>query len=985
MHHLLLLISLFLLFQPLLSQPVFLKDAGKHAVWADSVLKTMSLEAQIGQLIMVTAETSDNAQRDAQLKRWIKELGIGGVLFLKSTPYTLASRAQSFQQNASVPLFIAIDGENGLSFRLDSVVQYPHAMALGALQHDSLIYHMGREIGKQCKLLGIQLNFAPVADVNSNPLNPIINYRSFGEDPEKVARKSFLLAKGIQDEKVIVAVKHFPGHGDTGYDSHHTLPVNHKNYHDLKHEEFIPFDYNIRGGVNGIMSAHINYAGIDPSNLPATLSAYMMTDVLKDSLGFRGLVFSDGMNMKGITLHYKEPEACVQALKAGVDVIEFVLDPGSVIKEVMAAVQQGELSADIIAEKCRKVLMAKHWAGMHRRASVQMNQMHEQLNRAAWQLTARRLHEQAITVLHNDQNILPLQRLDTLRVATLAIGTDSETPFQHQLADYMGMDHFCLPTDASDQSIDIVFKALKKYNLVIAGVHGTQLSPARKYGVTTMHQKVTSRLLREKKTILVCFSNPYALVHFEQLKNSKALVLTYGSSQIAQELAAQLVYGAIGASGSLPVSIPGLFPAGSGLNLKSIGRLKYTLPEDAGFNGHLLRSKIDSMVGMAISKQMIPGCQVLVASKGKVIFRQAYGNFKYETSPKVSNESIYDWASITKICGPLPLLMKMTETGLLNLDQPFASYWTSFKGTDKEKMTLREILAHQAGFKAWVPIPGRTVAQRAILRDSLLRPRPSDAFPVRVSANNYTGEGIKKFFFDQFASRELSANRKYVYSDIGFIMFPELITQLKGAAFENVLYHEFLSPLGASGVHFNPYRLYPGSMIVPTECDDYMRRELVHGYVHDEAAALLGGVSGNAGLFGNANDLAKIMQFYLQKGQYGDFQYLKPATVNEFTRVQYAQNANRRALGFDKPYPGNSLRKEIETFPASSASQASFGHTGFTGNIAWADPKNQLVFIFLSNRVYPTRDNKRLILLNIRPILHQEIYRCANTFQTEIY
>lgn len=983
MRKLLLHFSLLLLFFPLMAQPEFLRDAARRAVWADSLLNTMSLEQQIAQLIMVTAETGDSEHRDAQLKHWIRELGIGGVLFLKTGPARLANRANSFQKEARIPLFIALDAENGLSFRLDSVIQYPHAMALGAMQHDTLIYRMGREIGKQCKALGIQLNFAPVADVNSNPLNPIINYRSFGEDPGLVARRSYLLAKGIQAEKVMVALKHFPGHGDTGYDSHHTLPVNNKTYDELLREEFIPFIYNIKEGVNGIMSAHVAYTGIDPSNRPATLSSFMMKRILSDSLGFRGLVFSDGMNMKGITRHFNEPEACVEAFKAGIDVVEFVLDPESVIKAVANAVRRGELTSNEIKAKCRKLLMAKHWAGLQRPLFTNVKNLNEKINRPEWQLTARTMHEQTLTLLKNEQNVVPLKRLDTLHIATLAIGTSSETAFQHQLSDYMEMEHFFLPTDAGKEKVDAVFRKLKAYNLVLASIHGTHLFPARKYGVSELHREVIKKLMNEHNTIVVLFSNPYALAYFDEIENAKALLVTYGANRVIEEVSAQMLFGAISASGKLPVSVSGKFPAGSGLVAKPIGRLKYTLPEEAGFDGRLLKFKIDSMVNMAIKEHMIPGCQVLVASKGKVIFREAYGNFRYGSSPKVDNESIYDWASITKIAGPVPLMMKMTEKGQLNLDEPFSTYWPPFGVTDKKDINLREIMTHQAGFKPWLPIPGRTLRQRSLLRDSLLRQRPSDAYPNRVSANDYAAATIKSFFLDQFAAMEMNKRGTYAYSDIGFIIFPELISRLRGVPYETLLSSEFLTPLGASGVRYNPSMFYPSSMIVPTEFDDFMRRELVHGYVHDETAALLGGVSGHAGLFGNANDLAKIMQFYLQNGQYGDFQYLQASTVKAFTKSQF--QGNRRGLGFDKPYTDNASRQPLDTYPAKLASNDSFGHTGFTGTYAWADPKNQLVFIFLSNRVFPTRDNRRLILLNIRPLMHQEVYRCANTFQPGKY
>ena len=978
---------LFLLFIScsLFSQSEITKNAKKLTIWADSVLKTMTLEEKIGQLIMVTTTPSQGIKNEKQIEEWIEKQHVGGVLFLKTTPYELASRANNYQAKAKIPLFIAIDGENGLSFRLDSVVHYPYAMALGAVQNDSLIYQMGREIGQQCKALGVNLNFAPVADVNSNPNNPIINYRSFGENPYKVAQKSWQLAKGMQDEKIVVTAKHFPGHGDTEFDSHLTLPVNAKDYDQLKQLDFLPFQSCINGGINGIMSAHISFSLLDPSNRPATLSSYLMTCILRDSMGFDGLIFSDGMNMKGITIKFTEEEAAVEALKAGVDVIEFVLKPGNVIKAVLEAIKKGEITENHIEEKCRKVLMAKKWAGLNHQKKADLTRLSFRLNKAQYKLTSRYLHEKSITVLQNLDSILPLQRLDTLKIASLAIGSQTETVFQKQLENYMSIDHFCIGIDASEKEIKSVLNELKAYNLVVAGIHGTTIAKTRNYRVSALHLKVADALLTQNQTILVFFSNPYALAQFNQTKRAKSIVVIYGETNLLQELAAQLVFGAIDATGKLPITISDQLKEGTGIDVKKNDRLKYTIPEEVGFDSNLLKNRIDSVINFGIKEKMFPGCQVLVAKNGKVVHNKSYGYFTYDSTQAVNNTNLYDWASITKISGPLPLLMKLTENSVLQLDKPFSNYWTDFKGTDKAFITLRQILAHQAGFKSWIPFSKGTLNERIEYRNSVLRSRPSINFPIRVSSNVYVERNFKQSMFNEIAQLELSKNKKYFYSDLAFYLFPDLISKLSGQNYEEYLNENFLYPLGASSVHYNPYRFYSENEIAPTEFDDTFRKELVHGFVHDESAALLGGVSGNAGLFGNANDLAKVMQLYLQNGKYGDFNFLKPTTVKEFTRIQYPDNGNRRGLGFDKPYINNSKNDVNDTYPAPEVSPNSFGHSGYTGTFVWADPENQLLYIFLTNRVYPTRDNRKLITLKFRIHLQQEIYKCQNSFEYTKY
>lgn len=964
------------------TQPPFLAISSN---WVDSVMNSMTIEQKIGQLIMVTTYPSQGENNKEQMRKWISDYHVGGILFLKSSPHELASHANYYQSIAKTPLYIALDAENGLSFRLDSVVRYPHAMGLGSLTNDTLIYYMGREIGQQCRMLGINLNFAPVADVNANPNNPVINYRSFGENPQRVAQKSWQLAKGMQDEGILVTAKHFPGHGDTAFDSHHTLPTIARNYQLLDSVDFRPFKTCIDSGITGIMTAHINMSGIDKSGLPATLSEKIMTAVLKDSLGFEGLVFSDGMNMKGITKHYTEGEAAVKALQAGVDVIEFVINPDVVIVEVKKALANGELSIASIDEKCRKVLLSKKWLKLDQYQTTDLSNIQQKINSPNYQLTARRLYEQTISVVQNNKAIIPLQRLDTLRIATLSIGKVEITPFQQRLQQYMEMDHFVLPINASNEEITKMLSVFKNYNLVIAGIHGTRLTAAQNYGTTELHRKVVQQIGQHSNAIIALFGNPYTLEQLQGIEQAKCVLVTYGENFWSMDYAAQLIFGALDNSSTLPVSINKNYIEGSGEPIKKNDRLKYTIPEEEGFNSEKLKSSIDSFANMGIKQRIFPGCQVLIAKNGKVIFHESYGFHTYDSITLLQNDHLYDWASITKITGPLPLLMKLINEKKIDLDKPFSDYWPAFMGTDKELITLRETLAHQAGFRSWIPFHLDVLKENQRHKKKYVREKPSAKFDVRISSNLYLHSDFKQKMLDDITASELLKQRKYVYSDLGFIIFPELIGQLTNSDYETLHRNTFLLPLGATTVHYNPYLFYRKNEFVPTESDVVFRKELLQGFVHDETAALLGGVSGNAGLFGTTNDLAKIMQFYLQKGKYGDICLFEPEIFDQFNKVQYPKNQNRRALGFDKPYIDNQKNLLKNAYPAPAVSPESFGHTGFSGTFAWSDPKNKLTVLIMTNRIHPTRENPRMAQLNFRPSLQQAIYQLQNSFIETIY
>ena len=948
--------------------PVFLKKTNDH--WVDSLMNNLTLEQKIGQLFMIQAYSNGKNQQPDELITLINQHQVGGVIFMQGGPLAQAKICNKLQQASNVPLLIAIDGETGLGFRLDSTIKYPVQMALGAITNDSLIYRMGFEIGQQCRRIGIHMNMAPVCDINVDPENPIINYRSFGEDKLLVAQKSWLYAKGMQDAGVLATAKHFPGHGDTKADSHLNLPVISKTKNQLDSLELFPFVYLIEHGISAIMTGHLQVPAIEPNEkIPGTLSAKMIGKILKKEMNFTGLIITDAMNMKGLGNLYSSAESAVKALKAGNDMVEIMPRLDRAIEAVKQAVKSGDISINDINEKCRKVLAAKKWLGLDHQRMVETENLFQELNKPKYELTKRLLLEQSLTVLSNHDNLLPLQRLDTLRIASLMVGVDQISPFQKILDNYTTIDHFILAKNASEEEIDNMIGQLKPYNLLIIGFQGMNMYPNKRFGITDQLINLSEKI-KNIKSVVCFFGNAYALQNFPALQNQEGLVMAFQDDPIVQEMAGQLIFGAIDANGKLPVTINSTFPFGSGIHIQSNKRLKYTLPEEVNIDSKFLQEKIDSIAFAGLKGNAFPGCQVLIAKNGKVIMKKSYGYLSSKMEQPVQNNNLYDLASVTKVTTSLPAMMKMYDENRINLDAPFANYFQEFKKTNKSEMTLRDVLTHQGKLQSSLPFwlePG----SQTKLRNQMFRNQPSDKYSVRVSANLYARNDMKDLIVQDIIKSPLKAKKEYVYSDLGFGLFPMVIERITNENFQEYLNKEFYKPLGAATTGYKPYEHFPIDQIAPTENDQYFRKELLLGYVHDELAALLGGVSGNAGLFSSANDLAKLMQMYLQLGFYGGKQYISAATVDEFTKVQWPE-PNHRSLGFDKPSPG--IRGQKNKFPAADASPSSYGHTGFTGTFVWNDPENQLLFIFLSNRVNPTRRNTALSDLNIRTNMQQAIY-----------
>ncbi len=582
-------------------------------------------------------------------------------------------------------------------------------------------------------------------------------------------------------------------------------------------------------------------------------------------------------------------------------------------------------------------------------------------------LAQREAIEKEITLLENKNQLIPFQGLDTLRIAALSIGCSSVTPFQKMLGNYTKINCFNLPVGFSEDELSKLIKNLGSFNLIIIGVHSSF------EGKNLLH-----RLSSVKNQVIVSFLYPENLNKMGDIGYPDGLVVAYENSEMAQQLSAQLLFGGIGAKGKLPVSIGDRYHSGDGLTITQSIRLKYTLPEEVGLNSIRVNGRIDSIVNNALSMKAFPGCNVLVAKDGKVIFQKAYGFHTYEMRTPSSTDDIYDLASVTKVAGALPAIMKLNEEGKYVLDEPFSTYWTDWKKglfhpSNKSDVTFREMLAHQSGLVPYISFYKRTLSEKG-LSDKWYSAIQSNRYNLEVAPGLFLKSKFRNIVNKLIRKSPLKTRGTYVYSDLSVILTPDIVSKIAGIKYTDYLDQQFYGPLGATTMTYLPLKKFSDEQVVPTEYDDYYRKRLIHGSVHDESASVFGGIAGNAGLFSSSNDLAKLVQMYLQSGSYGGKQYLKKSTLETFNTVQFPQNNNRRALGFDKPLIDNEKFDKKSAYPCQAATPQSFGHSGFTGTFFWADPTNGLVYIFLSNRVNPTRENHKISELNVRTEILQALY-----------
>lgn len=954
--------------------------------WVDSVFDTLTPDERIGQLFMPVANPTDDNRNIQTLMRYVNEMKVGGILFHKGNAVKQAEVTNRIQKAAKVPLMISLDGEWGLSMRLDGTTRFPKNMMLGAIEDRSLIEAYGEEVGRQCNEMGIHINFAPDVDVNSNMANPVIGSRSFGENPEAVAEKGVAYARGLEKKGVVAVAKHFPGHGDTAEDSHHTLPAVRHDMARLDSVELLPFKRFIYEGFGGVMTGHLYVPALDKTpNLASSFSKPIVTGLLKEKYGFQGLCFTDALAMKGATSKTSDNPS-VKALLAGNDIL---LAPASVANDfaaVKAAVSNGTLALKEIEAKCIKVLQYKYIVGLNNYKPVEIKGLSERLNTPHAEWLVSKLNAEAITLMKNEDSCLPVRGIGEKKIAALSLGDGVNNDFQKMLNRYDSVTNFSLGRNATEAQIRDVYDQLAKYDLIICGVNTVRIPES-----ASLRQLAT-----RKEVILVFFTLPYSCRSYKQsIEQSKAVVMAYEATPLAQEYAAQVIFGGVPAKGKLPVSIPGLYYEGTGIFTEKC-RLGFHQPEEVGLNPVRL-DVIETIAREGVDEGAYPGCQVLVAKDGMIVYNKAFGYFDSEKSQKVTEESVYDLASVSKATGTLLAVMKAYDEKKFTLNSKISEYIPELKTSDKKDITIRDMLYHQSGMIPTINFYLRTIDKDSY-SGSLYSATRKATHPIRfdgktfvrndfkylpelvaqTSKPGFTTEIAKDFYVsDSFndsillaiSDSKLGIKGRYRYSCVNFILLKMMVEKQMGEPMDQLLDHSFYSRLGAMTTTYNPLKKMPLRQIVPTENDQFIRRQLLRGYVHDEAAAFQGGVSGNAGLFSSAQDLAKVLQLFLYQGTYGRDTLLTRETTRLFT--QSKSSNSRRGLGFDKPLAGGAKGSPC----GALAPACVYGHTGYTGTCFWVDPDSQLIYIFLTNRLHPTRANTKLFSLDTRTRIQDAIYK----------
>ena len=947
--------------------------------WVDNKLQSMTLKQKIGQLFIHTVAPYTTQSNKQNISDAVKGYGIGGLLFSGGEIGKQIELTNYAQSMAEIPLLITFDGEWGLAMRLKGTPSFPRNRVLGCIQNDTLLYEYGKEVARQLREIGVHVNFAPVADIDNNPKNPVINTRSFGSDRENVARKVVAYSRGLQDGGVLAVCKHFPGHGDTEVDSHKSLPVLPFTRERLDSIELYPFRKAIEAGVGGMMVGHLNVTSLD--NKAASVSHAVVTELLKNELHFSGLVFTDALEMKGIS---SNPYVSAQALIAGNDM---VLAPRNLKREldgVLKAVKEGKITEDEINEKCRKVLTYKYAFGLDRRPVVAKEGVMARINKSYTNDLMNRIKTSAVTIIKDSDEMLPLDLSLSGTVVLNVSSTLSETyPFYNQINDTYPVTWL----HANLDSLQYLKKKITPAQRIIVAVYTSKVDK---------YKKVLAELAKGKPTILICFNSHKVLQKLDDVvAQSSAVVLAHSDDKPVQKFVAEMLLGNKRVDGRLSVDYNDEYTAGLGVVVDPDKPRRYK-PEEFGMDSKEL-ARIDSIAMYGIENGAYPGCHVLVWKNGYPVYNKCFGTHTYESDRKVKENDLYDLASLTKTTATMLAVMKLYDDGKLNLTDKISNYVPEMKSTNKENITIQELLYHESGLPAYLPFYKKAIDTKSckggmykkykdanhsvkvannlyICTNYSFLPewvsdKETSEYSLRVSDNMYIKPEFKSVILKEIADTPLKGH-SYRYSCLNFMLLKEAVENISGMPMDEFLEENFYKPMGLVHTMYNPLKRYSKDEIIPTVKEDFLRKGPVHGYVHDEAAAMLGGVSGNAGLFSTAKEVATIYQMLLDKGVMGDRRYLTRATCELFLTMK--SKNSRRGLGFDKP----DKEKPENGYCAPETPASVFGHTGFTGTCAWADPDNDLVFVFLCNRIYPNPcDRKNLMKLKIRPAIQQAIYQ----------
>jgi len=947
----------------------------KH--WVDSVFKSLTPAQRIAQLMIIRAHSDKGPEHVAAVVDLIQKYNVGGLCFFQGGPVRQALLTNQYQKIAKTPLLISIDGEWGLGMRLDSILNFPRQMMLGAMPNSKLVYDIGRAIGEQCKRIGIQVNYAPVVDVNNNPENPVINDRSFGADKYKVAEYGIQMMKGMQDAGIMACAKHFPGHGDTKTDSHVGLPIITKSIEQLDSLELYPFKQIFATGVQSVMVAHLYIPSIDNTpNLATSLSPKNIATLLQKKLGFKGLVFTDALEMQGVAKFFTPGDLAVKALQAGNDVLCLPGDVPASIAAIQNAIKKGTLYQQEINDKVKKLLHAKYDLGLSHLKPIDTKNLIDDINAKTAALNAKAAQEAITLLAYNNKKTFPLKKytadatkdpglFPTLRkkVAFVGLGLEEANTFAKQVNHFYQTDNYFLSYNTSAEKFATILQKIiqQKYDAIIVGIHNYSRRPANSYGISTTARQFIDGIEQVENASLFYFGNPYAIASHSIKSN---LLVCYEDDSITQQVAAEMLMGNDSPKGKLPVSINALYPVGKGFAIESESKKKQ-------FDGNNLTQQIDSIANYTIQQKATPGCVVLIAKDGNVILNKAYGYTTYDSAVRATTETIYDVASMTKTSATTLAIMKLYEEGKIKLEAPIHQYIKWLRNTDKANITIKQLLLHQGGLKAWIPFYKETIDANGKPLTSIYTTYKDVKHTIQVANNLFLRKDWLDTLHQRLVQSPLSDTNKYVYSDLDFILLGEVVESITGKGLDTYTSDIFYKPLGLTKTAFQPLQLFNLQQLAPTENEKIFRQQLLQGYVHDPAAAMFGGVAGHAGLFSTTKDLFIIYQMLLNGGSIYGKTLFKPSTIQLFT--QYNSAISRRGFGFDKPEKDNATIND--PYPSIYTSPQTFGHTGFTGTCVWVDPAQQLVYIFLSNRVYPNGDDQKLSALKIRKSIMDVVYK----------
>ncbi len=946
--------------------------------WVRSTISGMSLEQKIGQLFMVRAYSKGNAAEETLITEYIRKYHIGGICFFQGSPANQINLINRFQTQSRIPMFMGIDGEWGLGMRFpDAAISFPRQLMLGAIKDNRLIYEMGREVAKHCKRAGININFAPSIDINNNPSNPVIYDRSFGEIPQNVTAKGYMYMKAMEDEGILSCVKHFPGHGDTDVDSHEDLPTLNHNLSRLEQTEFYPFRRLASQGVGAMMIGHLNVPALDARpNRPTTLSHKVIKNILRDDMGFNGLLITDAMDMKGVTNYFPNGIAEAEAFVAGNDIILLPENLPKAIKAIKDYIVAGKITLDRIDESVERILRAKYKVGLNAIPGFEPARVTDYLTRGKAEGIKQKLSASALTLLSDRDGILPLQEISGASVASLSINTIRKTPFQDRVDSYTeGRDYQLMPQQSAAYYQQMM-QTLSQFDLVLVAIHTSGKRSDFSREVPSGLVTFLSDLQKRTRVVISLFGSPYLA---SSLDFAEHLLLCYDNDPVTQDVAVQAIFGSGDISGTLPVSVNGKWPAGFGLQKEGLGRLGYARPEMVGLSSDTLR-KIDSVMAEMINLKAAPGGQVLVAKDGKIILQKSYGKLSPD-GYYVNNNTIYDVASVTKVLATTLAVMKLTDQNRININNPIRNYIAGIDTTDKAGLILRDIMAHHGRLISWIPFYEYTLQKgRSQLPNSRYYSQTlNENFNIPVAANLFMRNDYRDSMYQMIWKSTLRERNDYRYSDLGFMIVQKVVENQSGQHLDNYVNQWFYKPMGLRNTGFRPLMTHSVSSMAPTEIDNYFRHQILRGYVHDMGAAMMGGVSGHAGLFSTAGDMAVLMQMLLNKGTYGGTRFLRPETVSLFTSRH--DRSSRRGLGFDMKELDSARTKNVSDLAPPSV----FGHTGFTGTAAWADPENNLVYIFLTNRTYPGRHNQTFNNREYRLKVQTLIYRAMEGYKNFDY